>query len=172
MSAVEEILKSDRKPKEKALLLAEVIKKDKASIRGLIECFERGTAIEKGTCMEAITLATESEPELAASCLDFVIEHIDDDAPRVKWEAARAIGNIAGAFPNKVATAVPKLLLNTKDEGTVARWSAAYALAEVAKNNPGMRKELCTKFEAILKREKNNGVRNVYLKAMKKMAKM
>jgi len=172
MSEIEEILKSDKKNKEKVQALAGALKRDKASVRELIECFGRGTTGEKGTCMEAITVVTEEAPQFAENCLDFIFEHLDDEAPRVKWEAARIIGNVAKAFPEEAAEAVPALLASTSDEGTVARWSAAFALAEIAKANTGKRKELIAKFEAILKRENNNGVRNVYIKAMKTMERM
>jgi len=57
--------------------------------------------------------------------------------------------------------------LNTKDKGTVVRWSAALALGEIAKYNLNIRASLILKIGVILKREKNNGVKNVYLKALK-----
>ena len=49
------------------------------------------------------------------------------------------------------------------------RWSTAFALTEIAKNSKDEREKLITLFREILKSEENNGVRNVYLKAMKKM---
>jgi hypothetical protein len=78
-----------------------------------------------------------------------------------------SIGNLAQKFPKEVEKAVPKLLVNTKDESTVVRWCAAFALSEIIKNNPGVREELVPKIEGIIKNEKNNGVKNVYLKALK-----
>jgi len=43
----------------------------------------------------------------------------------VKWEACRIIGNVAQEFPDKVKEAIPKLLENIKDKGTVVRWNVA-----------------------------------------------
>lgn len=60
---------------------------------------------------------------------------------------------------------------HTKDKSTVVRWCAAYALTEIIKSNPKIRKELVPKIEDLLKNEKNNGVRNVYLKALKTISK-
>jgi hypothetical protein len=58
-------------------------------------------------------------------------------------------------------------LINTKDESTVVRWCAAYALSEIVKNNSKIRGTLIPKIEEIVKNEKNSGVKNVYLKALK-----
>jgi HEAT repeat protein len=66
-----------------------------------------------------------------------------------------------------VAKSIPQLLANTKAEGPVVRWSAASALTAIAQHNPASRKELIPKFEAMVKRETNNGVRNIYVKALK-----
>ena len=91
--------------------------------------------------------------------------------PRVKWGVPESIGNLAQKFPTEVEKAVPKLLVNAKDESTVVRWCAAFALSEIAKNHPKVRKELVPKIEGIIKNEKNNGVKNVYLKALKTIKK-
>ncbi len=167
MPTIDNILKSGKKPKEIVELLAEELKRDNKLVEDLIQCFESGSVAEKGHCMEAIEHATKEKPEFVENCLDFVIAHVNDEAPRVKWEACRVIGNIASRFPDKVKEATPKLLENTKDKGTVVRWSAAFALTEIAKASPEVQKELVPKFKEILSRESNNGVRNIYLKYMK-----
>jgi hypothetical protein len=167
MAAIEEILKSKKKPKEIVELLAEKLKSDKKVIDELIQCFENGTTAEKGNCMEAIEYVTKEDPEFAENCLDFVIAHINDKAPRVKWEDCRIIGNVARRFPDKIKESVPKLLENTNDKGTVVRWSAAFALTEIAKSSLEMQKKLVPEFKKILERENNNGVRNIYLKYLK-----
>lgn len=167
MATIEEVLKSKKKPKEIVELLAKKLKNDKKLITELIQCFENGTTAEKGHCMEAIEYVTKEDPEFAQNYLDFVIEHINDKAPRVKWETARIIGNVAQRFPDKVKEAVPKILENTKDKGTVVRWSAAFALTEIAKSSLEMQKKLVPEFKKILGREDNKGVRNIYLKCLK-----
>lgn len=167
MTKIDEILKLKKKPKEILNLLAEKLKSNKKLLADLIRCFENGTTSEKGNCMEAIEFVTKQEPEFAENCLDFVIEHINDKAPRVKWETARIIGNVAQRFPEKVKEAIPKLLENSQDKCTVVRWSAAFALTKIANSNPELQKKLFAKFNEIVKRESNKGVRNVYLKYLK-----
>ncbi len=167
---IEEIIGSKRKPKEKVTLLAEKLKSDKKLVAELIKHFETASAPEKGSYMEAMEYVTKDDPSFAARCLDFVIEHINDEAPRVKWEAARIIGNVAKQFPDKVSEAIPKLLENTKDEGTVVRWSAAFALTEIAKSSPKTQKELIPIFSEIVKKEANNGVKNIYVKTLKALS--
>ncbi|MBU4361537.1 hypothetical protein KJ813_02600 [bacterium] len=44
---------------------------------------------------------------------------------------------------------------------------AAFALTEIAKSNSELQKELVPKFQEILKRESNKGVRNIYLEFLK-----
>ena len=167
MPTVEEILKSKRKPKEIVELLAEKLKSDSQAIYELFQCFENGTTAERGNSLEAIEYVTKDNPEFAKNCLEFVMEHINDNAPKVKWEACRIIGNVAKEFPDKVKEAIPKVLENTNDKGTVVRWSAAFALTEIAKNSEDAEKELIPEFKKILEREHNNGVRNVYIKYLK-----
>jgi hypothetical protein len=70
--------------------------------------------------------------------------------------------------------AIPFLLKNTSDDAantTVIKWCAAFALAEIARYNKKARKHLVPVFEKIIKQERNNGVRNVYVKAMKAIEK-
>jgi len=167
MGAIEDILKSKKKQKETVELLCKELKRDSRLIANLMQCFEIGNASQRGSCMEAIEYVTKEEPEFAENCLDFVIDHIDDDAPRVRWEAARIIGNVASTFPEKIKSAVPKLLENATDKGTVVRWSAAFALTEIAKNNKNLKKELEERFNEIVKKESNNGVKKIYLKYLK-----
>jgi len=154
MSTIEQILKSKNKPKEKVALLAKEVKENRISINQLIDYFKIGSVAEKGSCMEAIEHVSRDEPEIVLPHIDFIIGHITDKAPKVKWETAEAIGNISQKYPNEVAKAVPKLFLNADDSGTVVRWSAAFALTEIAKNNPKLRKELVPKFKEIAEKEK------------------
>ncbi len=49
--------------------------------------------------------------------------------------------------------------------------AAAFALGEIAKNCPAARSSLLPKIDEILKTEENNGVKNVYAKALKAISK-
>lgn len=167
MSTIQEILKLKEKPKQKLILLAKTLTEEKSAMNELINCFDKVSDSEKGYLMEAVEYVTKENPKFAKNCLDFIIAHINDKAPRIKWEACRIIGNVAQKFPDEVKEALPKLLENTRDKGTVVRWSAAFALTEIAKSNPELQKELTAKFSEIVKKESNKGVRNIYLKYLK-----
>jgi len=103
--------------------------------------------------------------------IDLLIEHIDYKAARVRWGYPESIGNIAQKYPVQVEKAIPKLLGNLKDRSTVVRWCAAYALAEIARYNTGKQRELVEKPNSLIGIEQNNGVRNVYIKALKDIEK-
>ena len=167
-----DILQSKRKPKEKVDLLVENIIKNKELFEELIEILKKGTDVEKGTCADVMKHVTKDKPEIAAPYINEMIEYINYKASRVKWGIPESIGNMAQKFSQEVEKAVPKLFINTKEESTVVRWCAAFALTEIAKYNPKLQKELISQFNKILKKETNNGVRNVYLKALKIIEKL
>ena len=117
--------------------------------------------------IEILEYASKDNPEVAIPHLNEIINHINFNAPRVKWEAARVIANLSEKYPNEAAQAIDKLLTNTKDKGTVVRWSTALAIGEIAKYNRSKQKELIKVIESLVEKESNNGVKNVYLKALK-----
>ena len=92
-------------------------------------------------------------------------------APRVKWESAKVIGNIAHLFPTKLDKVIGNLLTNSENEGTVVRWAAAFALCEILKLNIKLNEELLPALEAICNREEDNAIKKKYLDAIKKSLK-
>ncbi|MHA1840240.1 MAG: HEAT repeat domain-containing protein [Candidatus Ranarchaeia archaeon] len=167
MGEIQEILDSKIKPKEKVCLVKEKIRDNRKLVDELMYIFENGSDIEKGTCADIMKHITKDNPEVLVPYVDELIDYINYRASRVKWGVPEAIGNIAREFPSIVEKAVPPLLVNTEDKSTVVRWCAAFALAEIAKNNQKLREELVPKIEIIVEKEQNNGVKNVYLKALK-----
>jgi len=167
MRILDEIRGSDKKPKALLIYLSEKVKKDKSLLKDFSDCLKNATTVEKGTLMEILEYASKNDPDSAISHLDEVINHLNFDAPRVKWEAARVIANLSQRYPEKVAKAIDKLLTNANNKGTVVRWSSAFALGEIAKYNKKIKTELVKKIENLSKKEQNNGVKNVYLKALK-----
>ncbi|MBL0356580.1 MAG: HEAT repeat domain-containing protein [Chitinophagaceae bacterium] len=128
----------------------------------------KGTA--KATCIEAIEFATKKEPGVASSsCLQFVSKTLLEKSPRVKWESAKVIGNIAHLFPSELKEAIKNLLLNSENNGTVVRWSAAFALGQILKIKPGLNKALIPIIESICEREEKHSIRKIYLDALNKM---
>jgi len=167
MSLVKMIRDSEMKAKELSSFLAKEVAEDAGLLKNLGEDIDLLNDVEKGILMEALEYATDVDPDVAEPVLDVVIECLRCEAPKVKWEAARVIGNISHRFPDKVLNSVPNLLENTTYKGTVVRWSAAYALGEIVKHNQKARRRLQREINTILKKEKNNGVKKVYLKALK-----
>lgn len=167
MSLLEELRKSDRKSKEQVTYLSTLIKKNIKLLDSLKESLANAKPPERGALMEALEYATQDNSTILKNHLNEVVDYLNDKAPKVKWEAARVLANTAKEYPSDVAKGVEKLLINTKDAGTVVRWSAAFALGEIAKNNQKIQANLVKQINEILKTEKNNGVKNVYLKALK-----
>ena len=167
-----EILKEKLKPKEKTAMLAEILKSDPKAMAELLDFWNCAKVAEKGTLLSAITLLVSENPSFIGDHLDFVIAQICHKAPRVKWESAEIVGHASKVFQDKVMAAIPAPLENTSFDGTVVRWSAAFALSEIVKNVPASRDQLLPEIEKILEHETNNGVRSLFLKgALKTIAK-
>ncbi len=172
METIKEILNSKRKPKEKVSDCKDIILNDHKLFKELIEILETGTEVEKGNCADIMKNVTAEKPDIAEPYIDILIKYINYKTPRVKWGVPEAIGNIAKKHPEKVEKAIPLLFKNTvenKDNSTVIRWCAAYALSEIAKVS--RKEELINRIEEAAKKETNNGVKNVYLKAIKEVQK-
>jgi HEAT repeat protein len=138
----------------------------------LIAFAEKSKDSEKATCIEAIEYATKQNSKIAdESLLSFVTKMLTDKAPRVKWESAKVIGNIAHLFPTKLNKPITNLLTNSEYDGTVVRWAAAYALGEIFKLKTNHNKDLLPAIEAILNREQDNAIKKKYLDAIKKAKK-
>jgi len=157
------------KQKAKTALLGKLLLDKEISIDGLIAFAEKSKDTEKATCIEAIEYATKQDPEFAnEKCWKYICQKLTEEAPRVKWESAKVIGNIAHLFPAKLNVAITNLLTNAEYNGTVVRWAAAFALGEILKLKTGYNKDLLPALEAICNREQEKGVKKKYLEAIKK----
>jgi len=95
------------KAKFKVETISKLLLDRKLSVVDLIKLAKVSKDSEKGTCIEAIEFATRAKPEIASpECLKFVAETLLDKAPRVRWESAKVIGNIAHLYPNKLDKAI------------------------------------------------------------------
>ncbi|HVQ00307.1 MAG TPA: HEAT repeat domain-containing protein [Candidatus Thermoplasmatota archaeon] len=170
MGVLQDILKSSMKPKEKQAKLVAVVCDGTINDDEFIKFFRSASDVEKGVCADVMKHVAEEKPEILAPYMNILVGYINYPVPRVKWGIPEAIGNMAEQFPDEVVLAIPHLLLNTKDDSTVVRWCAAYALSQIALYNTKKRKELLALFSQIVQKEKNNGVKNVYLKTLKKLS--
>lgn len=160
------------KPKAKTETLSSWIIDNQIMVDELIEFAKTAKDPIKATCIEALEFVTKQNPSMAnKNCFDFASESLQAKAPRVKWESARVIGNTAHLFPDNLNIALSNLLINTEHEGTVVRWSAAFALGEILKLKTNLNKELIPAFEAIMDREEKNSIKKIYLDAIKKAKK-
>lgn len=158
------------KTKVKVTTIGEWLTNNELTIEELLAYAEKQKATDKATCIEAVEYATKKVPAIATeNLLAFVTAALKDDEPRVKWESAKVIGNIAKIFPAQLDKTISNLLPNAKKTGTVVRWATAYALAEILKLKTDNNKKLLPKIEALCENEENNGVKKKYIDALKKV---
>ena len=151
-------------------MLVEDVVSGKIPAKQLIDFFEAASDVDKGNCADVMKHVSAKSTGVLVPYIDILLGYINYNSPRVKWGVPVAIGNMAKDYPEEAAKAIPYLLKNTHDDvinTTVIKWCAAFALAEIAKHNPKTRKQLLPVFEKIIESEKNTGVKNVYIKAMK-----
>jgi HEAT repeat protein len=158
------------KAKDKVDAIAKMLLDRELGVDELIRVAGDSNNKEKGTCIEALEFATRAEPEVAsAACLDFVVESLLDEAPRVKWESAKVVANIAQRYPERLCDAVTNLVANSEHPGTVVRWSAARALGEIVKLRTRHNRTLIPVIEAVLKRnDEDKAIIKIYQSAVKK----
>jgi hypothetical protein len=155
--------------KEKTEQLAQWLLESVLTVAALIKFADTSKGAVKAICMEALEHATKINPAVAdKDCLCFAVLSLKDNEPRVKWESARVIGNIAHLFPRHIDAAVRNLLENTGHKGTVVRWSAAFALGEIIKIKTALNMELIPTVTHIIEQEEKNSIRKIYLAAIKK----
>jgi HEAT repeat protein len=156
------------KAKAKTETLSGLLLANEITIEQLLSTAALAKEADKATCIEALEFATRQNPAVATlQCLEFVTQNLQSKAPRVKWESAKVIGNIAALYPGKLDKAIHGLMINTEDAGTVVRWSAAFALGEILKLNTKHQKNLLAAVEAICMREEKNSIKKMYIKAIK-----
>ncbi len=165
------ILTSDKKHKEKVVLITKKISRDNKLITVLFDLLLNGSNVEKGTAAEVMKFVSQEKPELLLPYIEILIQNINSTISRVKWGCPESIGYIARKYPKKVEEAIPNLFKNTTDKSIVVRWCAAFALTEIARFNTNKQKELITRFKKIIKTESNNGVKNVYRNALTEIEK-
>jgi hypothetical protein len=168
---IEAILKDKSlKAKAKVEAISKAILNGKIKTDDLIKIASGLKDAGKGTCVESLEFATRIKPDIAnQKCLTFAVKNLQDEAPRVKWESAKVIGNIAHLFKTKLDNAIGGLLINTEDPGTVVRWSAAQALSKILVLKTQHNTALIAAVEAILEREEDNAIKKIYLAGLKKV---
>ena len=170
---IEELFKDKAtKAKEKTEIISQWILDTSLPTDELIAFAEQSKDPVKGTCVEAMEYATKHNPGVADEAVfSFVTNTLTEKAPRIKWESAKVIANTTHLFPEKLNEAITNLLANTEHEGTVVRWSAAFALGEILKMKTKHNKILLPALDSISEKEEKNSIRKIYLDAIKKTKK-
>jgi HEAT repeat protein len=172
MTLAELLNDKTKKSKEKVEAISKWLLEGSLSLNELTAFAGIAKQPEKATCIEAIGFATKQHSAIAdESVFVFVSNALTDNAPRVKWESAKVIGNTAHLFPTKLDQSIVNLLANAEHDGTVVRWAAAFALGEIMKLKTKHNKNLLPAVEAIYQSEQNNGVKKKYADAIKKIKK-
>ena len=172
MTLPELLTDKTKKAKEKVEIISRWLLDGSLPTDELVAFAEKAKDPEKATCIEAIEFATRQNSKIAdESVFVYVTKTLTENAPRVKWESAKVVGNIAHLFPTKLNKAITNLLTNTEYDGTVVRWAAAFALGEILKLKTKYNKDLLPAIEAICDREQDNGIKKKYLDAIKKTKK-
>lgn len=166
---LDELLKDKTiKPREKTEMISRWLLDKTLSPKELIEFASKGKDPAKATCIESLEFATKQKPDIAdEDVLTFVTQTLTDKAPRIKWESAKVVGNIAHLFPSRLDDAIANLLANADHTGTVVRWSAAFALSEILKIKTKHNKDLLPAIEVISEREEKNSIKNIYAAGVK-----
>lgn len=167
---IDDLLKDKTvKPKDKTEQISEWISSGELPVHELLAFAEKAKDPLKATCIEALEYASSKKPEIVdESVFRFVTETLTGKAPRVKWESAKVIGNTAHLFRECLEPAIRNLLGNTQHEGTVVRWSAAFALGEILQLKTGHNTFLIPEIQQIMEKEEKNSILKIYAAALKK----
>lgn len=127
---------------------------------------------KSATVLEALEeISNKKLMTLEQGHLQLAIPYIASSNNSCRREASRIVGNLAAAFPDAVKEALPSLMANTTDEGTVVRWSAAYALSRIIVLPDYAKSGLYDELLQLAETEQDNGVKSQYEKALKKAEK-
>jgi HEAT repeat protein len=157
------------KAKEKVIQLSGLLVNNVVTIDELVEKAKDQKDTIAATLIETMEYASETRPEIINDkAFQFLIQSLKQDAPRVKWEAAKVIANTDHLHPKLLRKAVANLLDNTNYSGNVVRWSAATALSKIIALNTTLNKDLIPAVGAIAQQEQDNAIKKIYQQAIKK----
>lgn len=123
--------------------------------------------------LESIEEVSRSkEFTLEVDYLDLAEKYILSSDNSCKREASRIVGNLANKYPTKLDSAITALLQNTENDGTVIRWASAYALSRIIIIPQYAKSPLFERISDLCAKENENGVKNQYIKALKKAEKI
>lgn len=162
-----DVLSSKLSAKKKARAIADALSGGSLKPEALLEAGRKLPRAELAILIESLESATRKQPALAGDELfALLVESLADPAPRVRWEAARTVGNVASQHAGNLRPAARALLDNTANASTVVRWAAAQALTAILKTGYA-ENSFALQLTEIAAREQDDGVRRVYEKAIR-----
>ena len=157
---------------EKRNCLAEAIINREFNFPVVLEACESLPEKNISLLLEAIEEVSRSKAfTLEADYLDLAEKYILSSDNSCKREASRIVGNLANKFPTKLENAITALLQNAGNDGTVIRWASAYALSRIIMIPHYAKSPLFKQISDLCAKENESGVKNQYIKALKKAEK-
>lgn len=158
---------------EKREIIIKALGEKNITIKEIVDLLNATDEKKSAIIFEAIEAVTNSDAQVAdIEWLHLAVDYILSASNSIKREASRIVGNISHRFPNDLEKAIEKLLLNSKDQGTVVRWASAYALSKIVIIPQYANSKLFDKLTEICNHEEESGVKNQYVKALKKASKV
>lgn len=172
MTVTEIVNNRELKHIEKRNSIAEAIINREFNFAIILEACESFPEKHISLLLEAIEEVSRSkEFALEADYLDLAEKYILSSDNSCKREASRIVGNLSNKFPTKLDNAITALLQNTKNDGTVVRWASAYALSRIITIPQYAKSPLFEQISDLCAEETESGVKNQYIKALKKAEK-
>ncbi len=160
------------KAKDKVTGLAGYIIAKKVSIGDVLKFAEKKKEPIVASCVEALEIVSREAPQLITrEVIAFVSKCLSAKAPRLKWESAKVLGNSAADHVGDYKDAIPSLIELTEFEGTVVRWSAAYAIAAIIQHKSKWQAELVKLAEHLAEHEEKGSIAKIYKKAVSDLRK-
>lgn len=173
MSIVEILGNKSLKATEKRAQIISVLYEENLSLNELVTICNSLNDKQIAIILEAIEEITNKKiKQLDSAYIDFVEKYILSDNNSCKREASRIVGNLAEQYPNKLDSVIKCLIKNTTDVSTVVRWGSAYALSRIIVLTEFANTGLFDAVSDICDKEQENGVKNQYVKALKKALKL
>ncbi len=158
------------KPKEKIETLCGKLIAGEITFSGVIEFAREAKDPVKASCIESFEFVSKEQPEKCSiEAIEFAVKNLGAKAPRIKWESAKVIGNLAAKYPDIAINALPALIANSDFDGTVVRWAAAYAIGEIIKLQLPINASLLPQVNSIIEREEKDSIKKIYKQALKKI---
>lgn len=172
MNLIEILTDKSLKGAEKRAVIISAIVNDSISLNEIMNVSDSLSEKHIAILLEAIEEITNKKlKKVDSSCIAFAEKYIFSDSNSCKREASRIIGNLAEQYPKELNSAIKYLILNTNSENTVVRWGSAYALSRIIVLSEFSNTNLFKEISDICDKEQENGVKNQYVKALKKVTK-